>query len=117
MRRYWFWVAVLFLAISSSVRADNVSFSTFVSSVAINAVEGGNNSTIAFNYNGTSFVGSVYFDNQLYSSNLIGGCVATFGTPHGTRTSAGVQSSNLVVEVVVGTSLHQASLSLLHIYE
>ncbi len=116
MRRYWFWVAVLFLAISSSVRADNVSFSTFVSSVAINAVEGGNNSTIAFNYNGTSFVGSVYFDNQLYSTNLNGGGVATFGTPLGTGTSAGVQSSNLVGEVVVGASLGQAGFAVGDIY-
>jgi hypothetical protein len=115
MRRYGLWVAVLLLAISSSVRADDVSFSTFVSGPAINAVEG-SNSTIAFNYNGTSFVGTVYFNNQLYSTDLNGGSVAKFGTPLGTGTSVGVQSPGSVGEVVVGASLGQGGFSVGDIY-
>ena len=115
MRRYCFWVAVLLLASSSIVRADNVSFSTFVNGAAINTVEGGN-STIAFNYNGTSFVGTVYFNNQLYSTDLNGGSVAKFGTPLGTGTSAGVQASSVVGEVVIGASLGQAGFAVGDIY-
>ena len=116
MRIYCFWAAVLLLAISSSVRADSVSFSTFVTSSAIAAVEAGNHSTISFNYNGANFVGSVYFDNQLYSTNLSGGGLATFGTPLGTGTSAGVQASGAVGEVVEGASLGQAGFAVGDIY-
>src|ERR1700686_2215199 len=115
MRRYRFWVAVLLLAISSSARADNVSFSTFVDGPAIKAVEG-SNSTIAFNYNGTNFVGTVYFDNQLYSTDLNGGSVAKFGTPLGTGTSAGIQPSGSVGEVVIGASLGQGGFGVGDIY-
>jgi len=82
-----------------TVRA-NTTFSTFVTSSDIFAVEGQNN-TIAFNYTGTGFVGSVYFgpnNNQLYSTNLSGGNVQLFG-----QAIPGFSS-----EVVIGVGLGQA---------
>jgi len=63
--------------------AAPLSFGDFVTSAAINAVEG-QNQTIGFAYAGNKFVGSVYFgnnNNQLYSTNLSGGGVAKFGAP------------------------------------
>ena len=60
-----------------------LSFGTFVTSSSISAVEG-QNATIGFAYAGNKFVGSVYYgtnNNQLYSTNLSGGGVQTFGTP------------------------------------
>ncbi len=60
-----------------------LSFGTFVTSSSISAVEG-QNATIGFAYAGNKFVGSVYFgtnNNQLYSTNLSGGGVQTFGAP------------------------------------
>ncbi len=73
----------LFFVLSILVNADSVSFSTFVSGAAINAVEGQHN-TIAFTYAGNKFVGSVYVGGnnaQLYSTNLSGGDVQLFGSP------------------------------------
>jgi hypothetical protein len=93
--------AVLFLAVSIGARAASIDFSTFVTSSSIGAVEGGDTSTIAYNYAGNKFVGSVYFDNQLYSTSLTGGSVATFGAPL-------PESSSSVGEVVVAASLGQA---------
>ena len=81
--------------------ATTVSFSTFVSSSSINSVEGQNN-TIAYNFAGNEFVGSVYFGSnnlQLYSTNLTGGNVQKFGSPIPNGFSG---------EVVVGASLGQA---------
>jgi hypothetical protein len=115
MRRYGFWVAVLLLALSGSARADDVAFTTFVDGPAISAVEG-SNSTIAFNYNGTNFVGTVYFNNQLYSTDLHGGSVMKFGTPLGTGTLPGVQAPGAVGEVVIGASLGQGGFSVGDIY-
>ena len=57
-----------------------ITFNTFVSGPSISAVVGGN-STIGFAYAGNKFVGSVYFNQQLYSTDLTGGSVAMFGTP------------------------------------
>jgi len=48
----------------------NPTFSTFVTSANIAAAVGGN-----------KFVGSVYFNTQLYQTNLSGGGVTTFGAP------------------------------------
>jgi len=92
---------VLFLAVSIGGRAASIDFSTFVTSSSIGAVEGGNTSTIAYNYAGNRFVGSVYFNNQLYQTSLTGGSVATFGAPL-------PESSSSVGEVVVAASLGQA---------
>ena len=81
-----------------------VNFSPFVSGAAIAANEGGNQSTIAFNYTGTGFVGSVYFgpdNNRLYSTDLSGGSVAPFGQP----------IPGFSGEVVVGVGLGQAGFS------
>ena len=58
----------------------NPSFSTFITSASI-ASAVGQNQTIGFAYAGNKFVGSVYFGQQLYQSNLTGGGVTTFGTP------------------------------------
>jgi hypothetical protein len=60
--------------------AQAVTFSTFVTGSSINAAVGGN-STIGFAYAGNKFVGSVYFNQQLYSTDLNGGSVAKFGAP------------------------------------
>jgi hypothetical protein len=77
-----------------------VTFSTFVNGADILAVEG-QQQTIAFNYTGTGFVGSVYFgtnNNQLYSTDLNGGSVAKFGQP----------IPGFSGEVVLGVGLGQA---------
>jgi hypothetical protein len=89
------------LAGMSTAANATVTFSTFVSGPSIGAVEGGNTSTIAFNYTGTGFVGSVYFgpdNNQLFSTNLTGGNVQHYGQP----------IPGFSGEVVVGVGLGQA---------
>jgi hypothetical protein len=75
----------VFLLAGASITsyAATVTFNTFVSSAALNAVEGQNN-TIGFTYAGDKFVGSVYFganNLQLYSTDLTGGTVQFFGNP------------------------------------
>jgi WD40 repeat protein len=116
MKKRLLWATVLISAVATGARAGNIDFTTFVTSANIGAAEGGNTSTIAFNYAGNGFVGSVYFDNQLYSTNLSGGAVTAFGTPLGTGTLAGVQSSGSVGELVVGASLGQAGFATGDIY-
>ncbi len=100
MKKHLLWVVILFSAVSTAARASNISFTTFVTGSSIGAVEGGNTSAIAYNYAGNKFVGSVYFDNQLYSTSLTGGSVTAFGAPL-------PESSGSVGEVVVGASLGQ----------
>ncbi len=109
-------VAVVISAGAVGACADSVNFTTFVTSTNIAAAEGGNTSTIAFNYNGKEFVGSTYYNNQLYSTNLTGGGVTKFGTPLGTGTAAGVQSSGSVAEPVLAASLGQAGFASGDIY-
>jgi len=109
MKQHWTWIAVALLAFSPTVRAETLSFTTFVPSSAIGTAEGGNTSAIAFNYAGNKFVGTVYFDNQLYTTNLAGGAVTVFGTPL-------PESSSSVGEVVVGASLGQSGFPLGNIY-
>ena len=58
----------------------NLTFTTFVTGPSIAAAVGGN-STIGFAYAGNKFVGSVYFNTQLYQTNLSGTGVTTFGAP------------------------------------
>jgi hypothetical protein len=80
--------------------ATTVSFTTFVSGSDLSAALS-NQSTIAFNYTGTGFIGSVYFgpnNDQLYSTNLTGGNVEKFGQP-----IPGASG-----EVVIGVGLGQA---------
>jgi hypothetical protein len=109
MKKYLPCIAVGLLAFSPAVHAttDTLSFSTFVSGSSIATAEAGSvedfgsNSTIAFTYAGNEFVGSVYFDNQLYTTSLSGGSVTKFGSPL-------LESSASVGEVVVGASLGQA---------
>ncbi len=99
----------LLLVFSIAGRADNLSFSTFVTSANIAAAEAGNDATIAFSFAGNEFVGSVYFgpnNNQLYSTNLSGGNVQQFGAP-----IPGASG-----EVVVGTSLGQGGFAAGNIY-
>jgi hypothetical protein len=92
MRKYWSWSAMLFLALSVSTHAaDNINFRTFVSGSSIATPYAnfygppGNHATIAFNFAGNKFVGSVYNllpgNNQLYSTDLTGGTVTLFGQP------------------------------------
>ncbi len=57
-----------------------ITFNTFVTGPDIAAAVGGN-STIGFAYAGNKFVGSVYFNQQLYQTNLTGGSVLPFGMP------------------------------------
>ena len=78
----------------------NITFSTFVTGSDLIATLGQQN-TIAFNYAGNKFVGSVYGgpnNLQLYSTNLNGGNVQKFGDP---LPSGGG-------EVVIGASLGKA---------
>lgn len=95
--------ASLALGLAAATTAANatITFSTFVNGSDIAAAEGGNQSTIAFNYTGNGFVGSVYFgpdNNQLYSTNLSGGNVTQYGGA----------IPGFSGEVVVGVGLGQA---------
>jgi hypothetical protein len=108
MTRLFASAAVLVLFVGTSAQAT-VTFSTFVSGPSIAAVLGQNN-TIAFNYAGDEFVGSVYVganNDQLYSTNLSGGNVQKFGAliPNG-----------FSGEVVVGASLGRAGFAAGDIY-
>lgn len=90
-------VPLIVLATGQAQASPSLDFQTFVTQSALDTVES-NNSTIAFNYAGTKFVGSVYFganNNQLYSTNLTGGGVAQFGQ----------QITGFSGEVVVGAGL------------
>jgi hypothetical protein len=92
--------SALFACLGVTSFAATITFNTFVSGSAINAVEGQNN-TIGFTYAGDKFVGSVYYganNLQLYSTDLNGGNVQAFGAP--LPTGAG--------EVIVAGSLGQA---------
>jgi hypothetical protein len=60
-----------------------ITYSDFVTSAQL-ATGLSNTATIGFTYAGDKFVGSVYYgpnNNQLYSVNLTGGSLATFGSP------------------------------------
>jgi PEP-CTERM motif len=83
-------VGLVVLAASSNAALASVVFSPFVTST------GG--SPIGFAYAGDKFVGSNYFDNQLYQTNLTGGGVAAFG-------SALPIASGSIGEVYVSSSL------------
>ena len=101
-------IAVLLFVVTSAQGAP-ITFSTFVSGPSIAAVEG-QNRTIAYNYAGNKFVGSVYIgvnNDQLYSTDLSGGNVQKFGAPIPNGFSG---------EVVVGASLGQAGFSAGDIY-
>lgn len=100
--------AALILAVCAGARADNLSFSTFVSASSISSVDPGSG-TIAFNYAGNKFVGTEYFNNQLYQTNTNGGGVSLFG-------SLLPDASGIVGEVVVGASLGQGGFSAGDIY-
>jgi hypothetical protein len=106
----------LFAFAAGQAQADPaLDFQTFVSSSNIDAAEGGNNQTIAFNYAGTQFVGSVYFgtdNNQLYSVSLTGGIVSPFGQP----ITVGPSSTPFSGEVVVGAGLGQAGFAAGSVY-
>ena len=94
-------VATAALTLVAGAGAHAVTFSTFVTGGAIAAVEGQNN-TIAYNYAGNKFVGSVYIgpnNLQLYSTDLTGHNVQKFGSPIPGSFSG---------EVVLAASLGQA---------
>jgi hypothetical protein len=101
-------VAASLLALAGGARADVVDFNTFVQSSDLSATEG-NTATIAFNFAGNKFVGSVYFganNNQLYSTNLSGTGLAQYGQP-----IPGASG-----EVVLGSSLGQGGFGTGNIY-
>ena len=104
LRKHWPLIAAALLVFPATVRATNIDFTTFVSGSSIASAEAGSvedsgsNSTIAFTYAGNEFVGSNYFDNQLYSTSLNGVTVTKFG-------AVLPESSASVGEVVIGASL------------
>jgi hypothetical protein len=92
----------------AAANAANISFSTFVTAADITAAEG-QHQTIAFNYAGNKFVGSVYFgvnNSQLYSTDLTGGNVQKFSSP-----IPGASG-----EIVLGVSLGQGGFPSRDIY-
>jgi len=100
---------LLALAMAGTDASASISFTTFVSASSINAVESQTN-TIAYNYAGNKFVGSVYQganNLQLFSTDLSGGNVQKFGT---------AMSNGFSGEVVVGASLGQAGFGVGNIY-
>ncbi len=73
----------LAMAALAAPSAHAISFSTFVSGSDLSSTLG-NTATIGFAYAGDKFVGSVYYganNNQLYSTDLLGGGMQKFGTP------------------------------------
>jgi hypothetical protein len=110
MKKIMLLIVPLFAFAANHAEADPaLDFQTFVTSSNIDAAEGGNNQTIAFNYNGGAFVGSVYFgtdNNQLYSTSLTGGSVTQFGQP----------IPGFTGEVVVGSGLGQGGFAAGAIY-
>lgn len=108
MKQYWPCIAAALLVVPATVHAaTNIDFTTFVTGSSIATAEAGSsegsgtNSAIAFNYAGNQFVGTIYYDNQLYTTSLTGGSVTKFGSPL-------PESSGSVGEVVIGASLGQA---------
>lgn len=102
-------VMLALATLGSVANATPLNFSTFVSASSINAVEG-QNATIAFNYAGNKFVGSVYVganNDQLYSTDLTGGNVQQFGAPI---------TNGFSGEVVIGASLGQAGFGVGNVY-
>jgi hypothetical protein len=90
-RKFASFLGGLGLAMASATPAfAALTFSPFVPST------GG--SPIGFSYAGDKFVGSNYFNNQLYQTNLSGGGVAAFGSPLPI-------SSGAIGEVYVSSSL------------
>lgn len=97
LRKHWPLIAAALLVFPATVRATDIDFTPFVGSGPI-ALATGSNATIAFTYAGDEFVGSTYFDNQLYSTSLTGGSVTAFGSPF-------PLASGSVGELVIGASL------------
>ena len=82
-------------ALAAGSAHANLTFTTFVSGSDILAAEGNNNNTIAFNYAGDKFIGSVYIGTDpLYQTDLNGNNVQLYGQ--------GIPGSG---EVVVGAGL------------
>lgn len=76
-----FRIAAIAAACSAAcLSAQAITFSTFVTGASIQAAVGGHQ-TIGFAYAGDKFVGSDYFNTQLYQTDLTGGNVKKFGAP------------------------------------
>lgn len=99
--RYFLQVTFVVSALSAGAWASDINFSTFVAGSSIGAVEGGNTMTASFAFTGNQFVGSTYFSNQLFSTNLSGGSVSAFGTPL-------PESPTAVGEIMLGVSQGKA---------
>lgn len=81
MRRTALFAGVLGMLIAGAQPAWAITFNTFVSQADLMAQYSGSSSTIGFSYAGDKFVGSIYFNNQLYQTDLNGQSVAKFGAP------------------------------------
>ncbi len=57
-----------------------LTFNPFVTSAELNGAVG-NDDAIGFSFAGNKFVGSIYFNNQLYQTDLAGNNAAKFGAP------------------------------------
>lgn len=68
------------VAVLASPAAQAFSVTPFVTSANLNGALGADD-TIGFAYAGNKFVGSIYFNNQLYQTDLNGGNVQKFGAP------------------------------------
>ena len=80
LRRLVAWIAGAACASVSYGAMAALTFDPFVTGPElIGAV--GNNSAIGFSFAGNKFVGSVYFNNQLYQTDLSGNNVVKFGAP------------------------------------
>lgn len=75
----------------------SITFNPFVTSAELNSAVGGT-SAIGFSFAGNKFVGSVYFNNQLYQTDLDGNAPQKFG-------SALPISSGSAGEIYVSSSL------------
>jgi len=68
------------LGLLMAANATALTFDTFVSSSSLTGATG-NNDAIGFAYAGNKFVGSIYFNNQLYQTDLNGQTASSFGPP------------------------------------
>jgi hypothetical protein len=83
MNKYQRWIAGAVVAGSALMGQSAMAALTFdpfvTSAELIGAV--GNNAAIGFSFAGNKFVGSIYFNNQLYQTDLDGNNVTKFGAP------------------------------------
>ena len=97
MHRTALFAGIFCVLIAVAQPASAITFNTFVSEAELTAAEG-SSAAIGFAYAGDKFVGSIYFNNQLYQTDLNGQNVAKFG-------AALPISSGIAGEIYVSSSL------------